>query len=505
MSALLVLLTLFAMVVGVASGKEGSDTSSGNASAEAESTPVRELPSLRTATSRTFLLSDGQHETRIFEVPVNYRDKDAWKPIDEELTELPGGAVSNGANSFDLHLPEDLDQAPVRVDLADGQWISQRPLAPATQPVEVAGEVATYAPESLGVGFEFIGLADGFKENIVLAGPSAPSTYHYALDASPGISPELTDDGTIEFRDAEGGLVGMMPAPVMADSATEPQVSDAIRYAIDSDGAGSWRLAVEADPEWLADPARKWPVKIDPTVTVNKPALDCIIVNDGSTTPRCAPGQTYLLAKAQYVSSGTDRIARSLLRFNLGAIPASAPITSATIGLYSAKTATNITKVDLYDVSIPWTSSVTWAKRDSSQNWWSPGGNYGAKLPNPASLTPAERGGSGPGWWNFSSPELAWLVERWRYGTFANNGVFVKLADETPHVCCFERRVEWHSSSATNKPSVRPARSGGIRRQQGHLPGRRHQDRQALPSDLGLGPQRRRRSHLPVQAGRRRG
>lgn len=456
----LILLLLSVMAVGVASGDENSGNGPATAVSKPEATPLRELPARRTATSRTFELSNGQLEARLYEVPVNYRDENGdWKPISEELTELPSGAVTNGANSFDVYLPTDLDQAPVRIDFGDGRWISQQPLGLSTQPIDLTGEVATYERAGSSAGVEFSGLATGLKENIVLAGPSAPSTYRYALDLSAGISPELTQDGAIEFRDSEGILVGYMPPPVMADSASEPQVSNAIHFAIEPKDSGGWLLSVEADAEWLSDPARVFPVKLDPTweKAIEKPALDCTIANWTPTTSYCAPGQTYHVAKANYLSGGTSQIGRTLLRFDTSTIPKTAYLTSATIGLYSAKTATNITKVDLYDVHNAWTNTVNWnyaSFNSPRKSWGAAGGDYGKNITTPASLTPAERGGSGAGWWNFTNSDLTWLVQRWLDGLVTNDGVLLKLADESPHVCCFERRVEWESSSGTNKPKL---------------------------------------------------
>ena len=455
MLALVTLVLVLVVAVAAASGDENSE--SGSVTAEPAATPVRELPGRRTATSQTFLLSDGQLETRLFEVPVNYRDEaGGWKPISENLTELPSGGVANGANSFDLHLPKDLDEAPVRVDLGDGQWISQQPLTTSTAPVDLTDEVATYEGAGSNVGLEFTGLPDGVKENIVLASPSAPSIYRYAIDASAGISPELTSEGALSFRDAEGAPVGVMPAPIMVDSAPEPQFSSAVHYAIEPNDAGGWLLSIEADPEWLSDPARVFPVKLDPTweEKTSNSDLDCIIVNDGGTTGRCGPGQTYMVAKAQYVSSGTDPIARTLLHFNLSAIPSTASLTSATIGLYSGSEAKNVSKVDLYDVSRPWYSGVTWTKigiPGFNYDWTTPGGDYGKYMPTPTSIKTSDRG-SAAGWWKFSSDELRWLVARWKAGMVPNNGVLLKLAEETSRVCCIERRVQWQGSAETYKP-----------------------------------------------------
>ncbi|HET6241148.1 MAG TPA: DNRLRE domain-containing protein, partial [Arthrobacter sp.] len=419
---------------------------------------MRELPNRRTPTSDTFLLSDGSLESRLFEVPINYRDEEGdWQRIRERLEETADGGVTNGANSFDVHLPEDLNEAPIRVSLQDA-WVSEMPLDVQSAAVEMQPDGSASYPAAGGATeFSFDSLSNGLKESIELGDPTAPTSYRYQVDASDGVAPSLAEGGSISFLDQDGKPVAQMPAPTMIDAAEIQAPAGAVHYDLQQSGEGAWEVTVAADSEWLQAEDRSWPVVIDPTVEVKQPALDCLIVNDGAETARCGPSETALVAKANYVSSGTDPIARSLLRFDTSAIPKTASLTTATIGLYSPKTATNITKVDMYDVSSTWTNGVTWRWWDtfhkpSKNEWVSKGGDYGKYMPTPTSLTPAERGGSGAGLWKFTGPELTWLTQRWLEGTVPDNGVLLKLADETPHVCCFERRVQWESSAGTNKP-----------------------------------------------------
>jgi RHS repeat-associated protein len=179
-------------------------------------------------------------------------------------------------------------------------------------------------------------------------------------------------------------------------------------------------------------------------------------------------GYGSLAAKANYLSSGQNQYSRTLLRFKLDpalgetrAIPTNASISSATIGLYSPKEAKNVSKVDLYDVSRSWESGASWKYWNSNHllsmyKWTNEGGDYGKYLPSPTGLTTAQQGAGGKGWWKFSSPELAWLVQGWNnnslFGGINNNGVLLKLDEETPRVCCLERLAEWESSAGANKP-----------------------------------------------------
>lgn len=414
-----------------------------------------ELPDKRTATSDTFEREDGERETRLYGSPVNFKDAEGnWEPIDEELEPAPGGGITNGANSFDLHLPEELDEGVVRLS-EEGSWISYRLLSAGVDGVEVEGAMATYETSGGDVTYEMKSLSDGLKEQIVLSDPSAPARFRFHFELSDGLTPSLQEDGSIAIKSAAGNTFAVLPAPSIAEAGGSPR-SDVVHYSLEPSGEG-WTVAVEADQVWLQDPGRKWPARIDPTITVGAPALDCVIASTTESKMCGALGWTYLLAKANYPSSGEDQLGRSLLRFDLSSVPKSASITSATLGLYAAKEAKNVSRVDLYDVSRSWEKAPSWRywfsdHHDSVHEWESRGGDYGKYMPSPTAVTTAGRGGSQPGWWNFSSPELAWLVQRWLDGIVANNGVLVKLDEESPHVCCIERRLEWESSAGTNKP-----------------------------------------------------
>lgn len=454
--ALIALVLLLPVVVAGASsamadpgGQGASESSTGSEFAGTG----KELPGRRTQTSNTYLLPDGTMRTKLFESPVNYRDEEGnWQPIEEGLEESPDGTITNGQNSFDLHLSESLDDGSVRLSTGEG-WVSERPIGIATEDVEMEGELASYDSPASGVSFQFSGLADGLKENIALESQNAPSTLHFLLEASIGLSPTLTEGGAIEFRDAEEELVTTLPAPLMSDSASSPAFSNHVHYSLTPAGEGRWQLTVEADPEWLADPSRVFPVMVDPTITVSAPSLDCAIANQSlSETSFCGTsGWPYLGLKAAYKSTGADEYTRTLLRFGLSSIPKTASISNATIGIYSPKEARNTAGAQLYDADRPWTSGVNWKRSDGKHAWTTEGGDYGQHMPSPAIVATASRGKQA-GWWEFKGQNLAWLVQTWIGGTVANEGVLLKLSDEKTRECCIERQVEWSSSATANKP-----------------------------------------------------
>jgi RHS repeat-associated protein len=446
-----VVLLVLAVFSGLALASQDSESASEGdgilATSPSEATVVAEVVDKRTATSRTFQLSDGQIETRLYQAPVNYQDAEGdWQPIGQELHESADGTITNGENAFDVHLPEDLDQAPAEIAV-EGEWVSEMPTGIEIAPAAVDQGKVSYVAAGGAAELEFSGLANGLKENVVLADTSAPSTYRFKLDASAGVTPLLAEDGSIRFATADGEPVAAMPAPVMFDHAGSPAPADAVTSKLEPDGEGSWILTVVADSGWLTDPDRSWPVTIDPSVVVSSPELDCVIAN-GFTGQMCGTtGYSHLDTKANYLSSGADQFSRDLLRFNLSSIPKDASLSSASLGLNAAVEAKNTTGVDLHEVTKGWNSGVTWTSRGSGLFIWvNAGGDFNG---TPAStVTTASRGGSQPGPWTFTGPSLTWLVQRWLDGTTPNNGVLLKLVDEKTRVCCIERRAEFESSTA---------------------------------------------------------
>jgi RHS repeat-associated protein len=412
-----------------------------------------EIPSERTATSQTFRLPDGLRATRIFETPVNYRDANGdWQPIEAGLDQAANGTIVNGANQFDVQLPQSLDSGtPVQVRIGE-EWVSERPLGIDTKPAELEGESVTYGGQGTGASFEFFGLANGLKENIEIAGPSSPSTFHFALDASEGLRPTLTAEGSIEFRDAGGSVLATLPAPVMYDGAAVPALSSAVHYDL-SPGAGSgWLLDVEADRDWLSQPGRRWPATIDPSFLVPTPELDCNIYSNGSKSTCGASGYPFVGAQAVYHSTGSDEYVRSLLRFNTSSIPAKAAVLAAEVGLYSQLPPQNTKGVEVRRLTKQWDSGATWLKAlaaggPNGNLWTTPGGDFGSEG---AEVQTAVRGTS-PGWWRFNSPALATVIDGWANGWIPNQGLLVRLSDEAAHECsgssCTTRGIAFNSSA----------------------------------------------------------
>jgi RHS repeat-associated protein len=446
-------ITLLVLFSGIALAEQ-SEAGDGNPALPPEFGP--EIKADRTATSQTFQLSDGTRETRLFENPVNYRNAEGeWKPIGSQLEETQGGGLTNGPNAFDVHLPERLGEEPVRLS-DEGRWVSAELLGPDTEEAQLDAGIASYESAG-GTSFDLSGLANGIKEAIEIPDASAPSSFSFDLSASNGLTPELLEDGSIEFKDTEGNMAFALPAPLIFDSASPQQPStSAAHYKLSPEAEGHWRLTVQADREWLEAPDRQFPVTIDPTLTDESPSLDCSIASWAPTSSFCGSGgYTQLGAWASYGSP--DRYTRSLLKFDLSPIPTSAYVTSATIKLYAPAEAKNTAGVQLRRATKPWTSAATWQKYASgpTAKWTTEGGDSSTPV---IEMSTKERG-SQAGWWEFPALQM---TKEWASGHYANEGMLVKLMDEGLRTCeggklCAERLFEFYSSAAaetTKRPQM---------------------------------------------------
>jgi RHS repeat-associated protein len=451
-----VAVALVALGSGVAfadSAQSSSSDSDPSTNAATPLDPAYEVQAGPTATSETLSLPGGQLETKIYPAPINYRDEEGnWRPINEDLQDGDVSAFANGQNSFDLALPEQLDGGAVRIS-SDDDWISSQLLGADTQAAEVESNSASYEASHGDLEFELSSLANGLKEDIVLADLSQPSKFSYLLKSSAGLAPERGQDGSIVFLNGEGERVFVLPAPIMLDSRPGlPAISDGIDYQLAEQGAGEWLLTIEANREWIESPDRVWPIRLDPSLTIPTPSLDCdyLLFRTSATVNVGCGSSGFSKLQAHYKPASTEASQereRSVLKFDTSSIPAGAIISEATVGLFAPYEPLNISGIELRGLTQSWSSSVTWIKADATTNWTTSGGTFNAEG---AEILTSERKEL-EGWWNFSKG-MAPIVQGWVSGTMSNQGLLVKLKSEEGCVppACTNSWAAFNSSAATD-------------------------------------------------------
>lgn len=301
-----------------------------------------EIVSRRSEHSKTYDNGDGTYYFESFIQRVNYLDPatNRYEPIDSSLKPSTRGSKPvfvNTADCVSYTLPQESSSGDwVSIDTPKGA-VSFRPVASVQGHTRAGataarGQLDESAKDKLKyraafgptVDLEYISSSEGLKETIVLSRYTGVSAFDFEMITS-GLTPVLQQDGSIWLLApdaAEPALV--MPAPYMEDSsedeAGEPASSTAVRYCLTASASG-WDLGVVADAEWLADPERVYPVRIDPTFDTHQDFGthqgngyythgDCFVSDAFPTTNYGASydsGYGYQLKVGYYPTAGNNR------------------------------------------------------------------------------------------------------------------------------------------------------------------------------------------------------
>src|SRR3954452_252683 len=383
-----------------------------------------ELPGKRTATSTTYLNADGSYTAVVAPHAVNYRDASGlYQPIDTSLVSsgAAGYAYQNAAGPFRVLFKNGADDGFVRFDVAGASYaLGLQGAAHGT--VKTRGASITYegALPSTSVGYTV--LTTGVKETMTLADARGPATFRYTLSGADALTATTRGDGAIAFTE-RGSLrpTFVLSSPWAADTVdgrvlhtgeTHPQLT-AHRL-----GNGDWQIAVGVDDAWLSSSARRFPVVVDPTISV-------VAAQDAEFETSCtyAPCQT---RDDDPMSIGGDDVSTYAVgvQFDLTAIPADATISDSTLGLHFTGSCGWTSQ---YGFDCPPSSHTIDAYRMTST--WSEGSVTLQTAPQDIRYDPAPVAsatlapGAAAGWlsWNVTGTAQAWLS-----GSQANDGLLLE-------------------------------------------------------------------------------
>ncbi|MEU6051075.1 LamG-like jellyroll fold domain-containing protein [Streptomyces xanthochromogenes] len=239
----------------------------------------KELVEERAKQARTYLNADGTRTTRFYDEPVNYQDGGRWKDVDTRLVRSDGPRVMSAsdqgwapaATESPISFGDYANSDPV-VQIAYGQdaSVGYAVEGAAASKGAVDGSVIRYPDIRTAADLELLAGSDSVKETLVLKGKDAPAEWRFPL-ALNGLTARLADKGGVDFVDAAGSVRAWMPPGWMEDTnvtenTNQGEISTGVRYSL-AEESGRQVLVVTLDQQWLSDPARVFPVKVDPSVT----------------------------------------------------------------------------------------------------------------------------------------------------------------------------------------------------------------------------------------------
>jgi len=330
---LLTLLGLLALVGGGVLLLSGESARAEEEDPAAEVRILREVPELRGAYHSTYRLSNGQYRSVFSQAPVHYQDeRGAWQPIDLTLKSAADGSVTTTAAAVAVRFTSD-ERAPVVLESAAGRVTLDLLAATEGAPV-VEGREVLYPSVAPEVSVRYEPTGDGVKETLILASATAPSEFTYAL-THPGFELREDDEGVwgLYATDAKQPAFEVGPLTVFDSSSDEggmPAFCDAANVTVEP-GKGASTITYRVPLEWLTDPARVYPVLLDPQLFTRNPTDTYI--SEGY--PNTAYGSsTELLCGDVSLSTET---CKTLVKFpqldNPANIPTAAHISAATFSI----------------------------------------------------------------------------------------------------------------------------------------------------------------------------
>lgn len=379
-AALTAIVAVLAVWLAPAGAKSPTRAPGSTANPTAHPISGREVPLLRTANSRTYRRPDGTYEARISNSPVNYRDASGhWQPIDNDLRTLANGSLENRANSFKVHLPAKAT-GDVRV-AHNGHELGFSLIGATTAAPDPSGAEATFESVLPHVDVAYEARSASLKETLTLDSPAAPATYTFALDA-PGLRAVSEPSGGVAFRDADGHQRFRFAAPWMQDA--DGALSRAARYVVHHAG-GTQTVELRLDRAWLDDPARRFPVRVDPTVGGEAERGCQLISGSQANVNECSEEPWTWIGRYE------EELYRSLVTIPAleEIIEPEALVTDASLNFwFEEQTEPEPASIELYGVRRASDGSATWNRATASTAWTTAGGDLFASAESDQTLAP---------------------------------------------------------------------------------------------------------------------
>jgi RHS repeat-associated protein len=376
------------------------------------------IDGMTTATREVYQNADGSQTAIVSAAPVRYRDEDGeWADIELDYTEQADGDVVADETRVPVELPAE-DPASVEVTTTGGEFAISAPdvVGDGPAPVDVDGSTAVVEGED-GIAAQIDMTASGFEQSVIVPDASSPSSYSVDVQLPDGVAARQTTGG-VEFVNGNGQVVSRFGDGVAFDSANTGWngAETGVEVTLAATAAGSATIDVAVSPAWFADPARVFPVTIDPVwvgyVTATG-ALDTW-VKTGDTTPHAGHPEL----RIGTVDSGATTT-RSLVRIPLPAHDSTTVVADAYLSLYtsSSQSCTN-TGVVVAGLSAPFDSNTVWSNQP---------GTVGSPAPT---TTQTNKGGGASCPAARVAYDVTALAQVWMSGTTQNANFRVRANNE---------------------------------------------------------------------------
>ncbi|KTR20323.1 hypothetical protein NS330_06455 [Curtobacterium citreum] len=222
----------------------------------------------------TYVNPDGTKTAVISQAPLNVKDDGKWVPVNTNVDVTADGEGVVEDHPLDPQFADRASDDGVLTVHHDGYTLAYTLDGAASSPLSHtekhgAGDEVRYRDVFSDTDLHYTVTNGLVKEELVLAKlPSkARDSWTWHVNGK-GLAATTEDDGTIVFRTEAGKVEFAIPEAQMWDSSGEKDVrepaSTTVTTQLQQDGDG-WTITLSPDRAWLADPARVFPVHVDPS------------------------------------------------------------------------------------------------------------------------------------------------------------------------------------------------------------------------------------------------
>ena len=372
---------------------------------------VSEMEDMRTEYTKYFRMSDGSYMAAQYAQPVHYEENGEWKEYDYSITENENAdeaekfVIENSDN--EMSFPEEFSEDDAQIEVSAREYdikfspvldkkifkntekqkgkvkdhkelksnkiiedfTEEAPIDESAdknaEKLKIDNQKSAIAYEEVydNIDLEYEISSNKIKESIVLNSKQDKNKFEFTVDTD-GLFPKKETDGSITlYEDKECTKpVSSIMKPFMYDANGE--------YSYDvtmdiKEKKGVYILTVKADNNWLNDKARKYPVVIDPSITLDVGRTNTTDCYADNSQPNTAFPYDY------YIYAGHSSLGktRAFVKFKLPDIPDKCSvITSASIHYIqkSADVSSSTGYLNIYNVTSDWkNTSLTWNNQPS--------------------------------------------------------------------------------------------------------------------------------------------
>jgi RHS repeat-associated protein len=227
----------------------------------------------------TYLNADGSHTLATSTAPLNAQNNSgSWVPVQTHLNQDAQGNWTTDAHPLDPSFAP-LADAHGAFSVSRGGYeiaftldgAASSPFSRLASPRQKSsGDAIVYSNVFENTDLTYKVEKGAVKESLVL--DSVPklqdSHWQWHIDAN-ALTLSVDENNVVNFTDRYGNIQFHIPAPVMWDSSGVTGKSQPAEHPLTThvwrEGSG-WVLSLSADYAWLSDPARVYPVTVDPTL-----------------------------------------------------------------------------------------------------------------------------------------------------------------------------------------------------------------------------------------------